>query len=209
VSRSLVSLSICLSLHNCFYNKEKTTFLLARYVESSPKWAKQLEGEMSLGRHVLEFRARSPLTNQTAACQMIIHVKDTEPPRVSTCPHSFVDYLGMTTKYVYIKSTTAYVPLSELGLSQPLCRQRVYPSPQNRWGGGGHTRLLVRGWESPNSDDWRKSLSLCLLCGYDKQFLIDVISARDSEFGTCTVKKVSNFPVPSRDVINQTLHDGE
>ncbi len=30
--------------------------------------------------------------------------------------------------------------------------------------GGGHTRLRVRGWGSPNSDDWRKSLVLCLLC---------------------------------------------
>ncbi len=30
--------------------------------------------------------------------------------------------------------------------------------------GGGHTRLRVRGWGSPNSDDWRKSLELCLLC---------------------------------------------
>jgi hypothetical protein len=28
-------------------------------------------------------------------------------------------------------------------------------------GGGGHTRLLVRGWGSPNSDDLRKSLALC------------------------------------------------
>jgi hypothetical protein len=32
-------------------------------------------------------------------------------------------------------------------------------------GGGGHTRLRVRGWGSPNSDDLRKSLALCLLCG--------------------------------------------
>ncbi len=47
-------------------------------------------------------------------------------------------------KYVYIKSTTLPVPSSELGLSQPLSRQRVCPSP--------------------NSDDWRKSLALCLLC---------------------------------------------
>jgi len=31
--------------------------------------------------------------------------------------------------------------------------------------GGGHTRLRVRGWWSPNSDDWKKGLSLCLLCG--------------------------------------------
>ncbi len=61
-----------------------------------------------------------------------------------------------------IKSTTVYVPSSELGLSQHLSRQRVCPSPQNR--GGGHTRLPLRGWGSPNSDDWRKSLALCLLC---------------------------------------------
>ncbi len=33
------------------------------------------------------------------------------------------------TKYLYIKSTTVYVPSLELGLSQPLSRQRVCPSP--------------------------------------------------------------------------------
>jgi hypothetical protein len=30
---------------------------------------------------------------------------------------------------------------------------------------GGHTRLRARGWGSPNSDDWRKSLALCQLSG--------------------------------------------
>jgi hypothetical protein len=29
---------------------------------------------------------------------------------------------------------------------------------------GGHTGLRVRGWGSPDSDDWRNSLALCLLC---------------------------------------------
>jgi hypothetical protein len=29
---------------------------------------------------------------------------------------------------------------------------------------GGRTRLRVWGWRSPNSDDWRKRLALCLLC---------------------------------------------
>ncbi len=29
---------------------------------------------------------------------------------------------------------------------------------------GGHIWLRVRGWGSLNSDDWRKSLALCLLC---------------------------------------------
>jgi hypothetical protein len=32
----------------------------------------------------------------------------------------------------------------------------------------GHTRLRLSGWGSPNSNDWRKSLSLCLLCGTDR-----------------------------------------
>ncbi len=50
--------------------------------------------------------------------------------------------------------------LSELGLSQPLSRQQVCPSPQNRGGGGWEAHSP---W-SPNSDDWRKSLALCLLC---------------------------------------------
>jgi len=33
--------------------------------------------------------------------------------------------------------------------------------------GGGHTRLRVRGWGSPNSDDLRKCLELCLLCALE------------------------------------------
>ncbi len=43
------------------------------------------------------------------------------------------------------------------------------PSPTNEWAPTpqskeeGHTRLRVRGWRSLKSDDWRKSLALCLL----------------------------------------------
>ncbi len=33
----------------------------------------------------------------------------------------------------------------------------------NQRGGGRQTRLRARGWGTPNSDDWRKSLALCLL----------------------------------------------
>jgi hypothetical protein len=44
------------------------------------------------------------------------------------------EYILLSTKYVYTKSTTVYVPSSELGLSQPLSRQQVCPSPQNRGG---------------------------------------------------------------------------
>ncbi len=42
------------------------------------------------------------------------------------------------------------------------------PTPNQGW--GGHTRLRAMGWGSPSSDDWRKSLPLCLLCGLSKQF---------------------------------------
>ncbi len=37
-------------------------------------------------------------------------------------------------------------------------------APFPRTGGWGHTRLRVRSWKSPNSDDLRKNLALCLLC---------------------------------------------
>ncbi len=50
------------------------------------------------------------------------------------------------------QSTKVYVPSSELGLSHPLSRQRVCPYPRYQRG-GGHTRLRVRGWGSPNSDE--------------------------------------------------------
>jgi hypothetical protein len=68
------------------------------------------------------------------------------------------------TKYIYLQSTTVYVPSSEWGLSHPLSPQRVCRRNQR---GGGHTRLRVRGWGPPDSDDWRKSLALCLLCGFN------------------------------------------
>jgi hypothetical protein len=71
---------------------------------------------------------------------------------------------GSTHKVRTFKEYHSVRPSSKLGLSQPLSRQQVCPSPPES-GGGGHTRRGVRGWGSPNSDDWRKSLVLCLLCG--------------------------------------------
>ncbi len=49
-------------------------------------------------------------------------------------------------------------PLVGIGnLPPPLSPASVPPYPRNQRG-GGHTRLRVRGWGSPNSDDWRKAL---------------------------------------------------
>jgi hypothetical protein len=68
---------------------------------------------------------------------------------------------GDSTKYVYIKSTTVYVPSSKL--VWPLSRKRVCPPSPRTKGWGAHS-MRLSGWGSPNSDDWRKSLALCLLC---------------------------------------------
>ncbi len=58
------------------------------------------------------------------------------------------------------------VPSLELGpIPHPLYRNRVCAPPRNQWK-GEHTRLRVRGWGSPNSDDMRKSLALHLLCAW-------------------------------------------
>ncbi len=49
----------------------------------------------------------------------------------------------------------------------PLPRRRVcyyhHPNPGTKGGGGTHSPA-IEGAGSPNSDDWRKSLALCLLC---------------------------------------------
>ncbi len=42
----------------------------------------------------------------------------------------------LVTKYLYLQSTIVYVPSLELGLSHPLSRQRVCPSPRKQGGGG-------------------------------------------------------------------------
>jgi hypothetical protein len=74
-----------------------------------------------------------------------------------------------------------------LGLSQPLSRQRVFPSPQKQGGGG----TLACGWGvggSPNSDEWHTlwySLYVLTLCsgvsnqarilGIDRSILLAII----------------------------------
>ncbi len=53
-----------------------------------------------------------------------------------------------------------YVPLVGIGtLPAPLSPACVPLPPEPK--GEAHTRLRLRGWGSPNSNDWRKSLALC------------------------------------------------
>jgi hypothetical protein len=99
------------------------------------------------------------------------------PPSSSFRLHSLCLLLHGDNHKVHILSTTVYVPSSELGLSHLLSRQRVCPSPRTKKGGG-----RVRGWGSPNSDDCRKSLTLCLLCGDNHFLLLSVLAPPPANF---------------------------
>ena len=62
--------------------------------------------------------------------------------------------ISPTTQSTYIyRVPQCMSPRQNWDSPTPLSRQRVCPSPPNQ-----------RGWGSPNFDDWRKSLALCLLC---------------------------------------------
>jgi hypothetical protein len=68
-----------------------------------------------------------------------------------------------------MKSTTVYVPSSELGLSHPLSRQRVCPSPRSQRG-GAHSPA-GEGLGESQFRRLEKSLALCLLCADHCLFL--------------------------------------
>ncbi len=96
------------------------------------------------------------------------HIKQTQ-----SISHHICTLCTVYTVYTYVRaqskhtqSTTVYVPSSKLG-PHPLSLRRVCnvcpPKPKE----GKHTRFRARGWGSPNSDDLRKSLALCLLCAYE------------------------------------------
>ncbi len=57
-------------------------------------------------------------------------------------------------------------PLVRTGSPRLLSRKRVCPPPGNSKGGGTHCPA-GEGGGGPRSDDWRKSLALCLLCDWN------------------------------------------
>jgi hypothetical protein len=78
-----------------------------------------------------------------------------------------VDQPAHKVRIYCIKSTTVYVPSSELGLIQPLSRQPMCPFPQNQ-GGGAHSPA----GEVLGESQFRrleKSLALCLLCKINRE----------------------------------------
>jgi hypothetical protein len=62
----------------------------------------------------------------------------------------------------YILYSVCMSPRQNLDSPTPSLVSECAPPPGTK--GGGQTRLRVRGWGSPNSDDRRKSLALCQLC---------------------------------------------
>jgi hypothetical protein len=88
-------------------------------------------------------------------------------------------------KYVYMKSTTVYVPSPR--------RNWDSPNPSlARGGGGGHTRLRVKGWGSLKSDDWRKSLAPCLLCDSECQLSAEENSLPRSALPVSSIKRLAS-----------------
>ncbi len=56
-------------------------------------------------------------------------------------------------------------PLVGIGTPPTPLLQAIVPPPPNQRVGGWAQSPAGGGWGSPDSDDWRKSLVLCLLCG--------------------------------------------
>jgi hypothetical protein len=95
---------------------------------------------------------------------------------------------------VHTLSTTVNVPSSELGPSHlPLSRKRVCPPSRNQRG----RDTLACGWGGwgggPSSDDWIKSLELCLLCGHGRSALFTSIKTYACISALCVCKNVNKY----------------
>jgi hypothetical protein len=79
-------------------------------------------------------------------------------------------YLSQSTYIYRVPQCKSMFPRRNWDSPTPSPPSECVPPPRNQ-GGGAHTRLRVRRWRSPNSDDWRKKLrtlpTLWYLCtGY-------------------------------------------
>ncbi len=104
---------------------------------------------------------------------------------------------------VYIEHHSV-CPLVGIGTpTTPLPQACVPPPPPPP---EGHTRLWLNGWRRPNSDDWRKSFAIWLLCApYPSRFSLGVGKHVGSESGHIQSEKLQNMvfkapppPTPSQ-----------
>ncbi len=79
------------------------------------------------------------------------------------CRLRITNLKSATHKVLIFKEHHSVCPLVGIGTPPIPLPQASVPFPSDKRV-GGHTRLRLKGWGSPNSDDWRKSVALCLLC---------------------------------------------
>jgi hypothetical protein len=91
--------------------------------------------------------------------------------------------IGFVTKYLNYIEYHSVCPLLGIGTPPLPLPQASVPFSPNQRGGGRHIRLRVRGWGSPNSDDARKNLALCLLCRFHQFYQLFSVNG----FFSCTV----------------------
>jgi hypothetical protein len=116
---------------------------------------------------------------------------------------SWISYsYGSQSTYIYI---VPVCPLVGIGTLPPLLSPASVPLPPEPKG-GGHTRLRVRGWGSPNFDDWRKSLALCLLCamvyllklvGFGRAAYTSLLGSLTHKAGRCALPPPISILLPS------------
>jgi hypothetical protein len=81
------------------------------------------------------------------------------------CPKHIKGYeLGLQRKVLIKRAPQCISPRRNWDSPNPSSASECALPPGPK-GGTRHTRLRLNGWGSPNSNDWRKSLALCLLCG--------------------------------------------
>ena len=100
-------------------------------------------------------RCCSNVTYGTIACRQVSR------PVADECVGRLCQTISFYHKVLIYREHHSVCPLVGTGTPPTLLPQASVPSSQV---GGGHTRLWLRGWGSPNSDDWRKNLALYLLC---------------------------------------------
>lgn len=65
----------------------------SKIVRIYPKWARQLNMQLGLGVHVINFKAFTDDKKQFVMCDTKITVKREEPPKIIFCPQNIETYL--------------------------------------------------------------------------------------------------------------------
>ncbi len=107
---------------------------------------------------------KSKQTSITTVRYPIVSVERLPTPLIFRYPLPLRNQKQPYPQSTYIEYNSVLV-CPHVGIGTPPWLMRVCPPPRTKGGGGICACQRVRGWVSPNSNDWRKSLALCLLNG--------------------------------------------